>query len=155
VFLGELSVQSANYIAGYVVKKLTSWWDESLQGRAPEFARMSRKPGIGVTAMDAVAESMLAYRGKIELNDVPATLRHGKAEHPLGRFLRRKLRELNGLDPNVPKEVQLQAAREMLPVQALAVTTGKSQKEIVVEVSKGQVAKSKAKADIFKKRGSI
>lgn len=96
VYVGELTFQSAAYIAGYVVKKLTRKDDPRLGGRYPEFARMSLKPGIGAVAIKQIAEVLQSKVGWDEIEktgDVPAVLKHGKKKYPLGRYLRRKLRE--------------------------------------------------------------
>lgn len=96
VLLGDLTLQSAQYVAGYVTKKLTKKEDPKLCGRHPEFARMSLKPGIGAHAMSVVAEALSDAEGAkalASLGDVPVILQHGKRKLPLGRYLRRQLRE--------------------------------------------------------------
>lgn len=98
-----LEPESAQYIAGYTTKKMTNKHDpyviEWLNGRAPEFARMSLKPGIGAAAMEDVADLLTSDSGIIALengNDVPFALQHGKKLKPLGRYLRNVLRKTLG-----------------------------------------------------------
>lgn len=48
VTVGNLDLQSAKYVAGYTAKKITGELSKEHYGdRLPEFALMSRKPGIG------------------------------------------------------------------------------------------------------------
>lgn len=97
IFMGELSLESAQYISGYVTKKMTAPDDPRLYGRYPEFARMSRKPGIGAGAIDELKDffnSKLGQQLLMQTGDVPLALRHGGKQLPLGRYLRRKLREV-------------------------------------------------------------
>jgi len=102
IYLGSLETASASYIASYVTKKLTNKGNALLKGRHPEFARMSLKPGIGADALHDVASVTLQYLdGDV---DVPTTLRHGPKLQPLGRYLTRKLRELNGKAPQAPAQ---------------------------------------------------
>lgn len=123
--LAELSMESAGYIAGYVVKKMTSKYDERLNGRHPEFARMSRKPGLGAPAIRAIADVVVRQGTKLlnETGDVPVKLFGAKAKSiPLGRYLRRKLREEVGFeDIGAPQETLRQQAEEM---RALYESTG-------------------------------
>lgn len=46
--IGEVTFESAAYVARYVLKKVTGGKaEEHYQGRAPEYVTMSRRPGIG------------------------------------------------------------------------------------------------------------
>lgn len=47
VHVGTLTYQSARYVAKYVQKRLTGPRSAEYQGLSPEFALMSRRPGIG------------------------------------------------------------------------------------------------------------
>lgn len=106
LFWGDITPASALYIAGYVTKKMNKE-DPALNGRYPEFARMSLRPGIGAGAMSAVAASLRCEAGRKEIartGDVPFVLRHGSRRHPLGRYLRECLRKelsLVGYDTGV------------------------------------------------------
>lgn len=124
VFIGQLTEQSAAYIVGYVVKKITNpMGKEELAGRHPEFARMSNRPGIGAGFMDEVASTLLEHRLQDSLEDVPMALRHGKRVWPLGRYLRRRLRTRIGREPNAPVAIQQQMEEELRPVREAAFAT--------------------------------
>jgi len=116
VLVGDLNIRSARYITGYVSKKFTRPNDPLLEGRYPEFARMSLRPGIGAAAIPDVASSMMQYKIEEKSADVPSALRHGSTLLPMGRYLRRLLRKQVGLDENAPPEI-LEALRSgLLPV---------------------------------------
>lgn len=105
VMFGDLTPQSASYIAGYVTKKMTSSSDPRLGDLHPEFTRMSNRPGIGAAAMDDLAAVLLSEHGEsyfLDNGDVPMTVLQGGAPKPLGRYLRRKLREKLGWSPDTP-----------------------------------------------------
>lgn len=93
IHVGNLEADSAQYVCGYVIKKMCSKDDERLQGREPEFGRMSRRPGIGVDALWELSSQLMRY--EINSNEI-TTLQHGKSKLPLGRFLRSKLVEMCG-----------------------------------------------------------
>lgn len=115
VDVGTLSVESAQYIAGYVTKKMTRKDDLRLNGRYPEFARMSLRPGIGADFMHDVASSLLEHNLE-DLPDVPGALRHGRRILPIGRYLRRRLRTLVGKEANAPQETLDEASAEVRAV---------------------------------------
>jgi len=51
-FVGNVTVDSANYVAGYTLKKLSGARVAEYNGRRPEFGLMSRRPGIGHEYLD-------------------------------------------------------------------------------------------------------
>lgn len=124
---------SANYIAGYVTKKMTSVSDERLQGRRPEFARMSLKPGIGARALEAVALAMMRSKLDQSMVDVPTGLRHGAEVLRLGRYLRRKLREEIGRSPACP--VPQVGEEELRLVRSYAFCVDKSVEAVFAELA--------------------
>lgn len=154
--LGTLEQLSANYIAGYVTKKMSMYDDPRLL-RAdgsrlhPEFARMSLRPGIGATAMDEVASELMRFNFDTSQADVPSALRHGKKELPLGRYLRQQLRMKIGKDKNTPKEVQLQRSSEMSAMFPREKDDFTSLKSKVLEKFQGKRNSFKAKQQIYKK----
>lgn len=77
ILLGELNETTAAYIAGYVTKKMTKIDDPRLEGRHPEFSRMSLKPGIGYDMVPEIASTILEYDLET-MEDVPTQLQHGK-----------------------------------------------------------------------------
>lgn len=116
VELGQLEIKSAQYVAGYVAKKMTSKDDPRLEGRYPEFARMSLRPGIGYDAMHEVASTLLSLNLDQSQPDVPSGLRHAAQVMPLGRYLRRKLRLMSGKEESAPQETLDEVKKEMLPL---------------------------------------
>lgn len=96
VEVGEVTPDSIQYVAGYVAKKIAY----KFRDLVPEFALMSRRPGIGYQALEDVARLMEDpnFRSYLGLQgDVPAGLMHGRKFYPFGRFLKEKLRALCSL----------------------------------------------------------
>lgn len=118
ILLGTLEAASARYLAGYIEKKLTSSDDPRLEGRHPEFSRMSLRPGIGADMMDEVASTLMQFNIEdTEQGDVPSSLLHGKRRMPLGRYLRQRLRTRVGKEKNAPQttiEAQAETMRPLL-----------------------------------------
>ncbi len=106
IFLGKLQQESAQYIAGYVTKKLTQ--DDNprnteyrqksgiaLNGRHPEFGRMSTQPGLGYYAAVAFGKKIQPFVKKID--DIPPYLVHNGKKWPLGRYLTNVIRKQTDL----------------------------------------------------------
>lgn len=116
--LGELNETTAHYVAGYVTKKMTAPDDPRLEGRPPEFARMSLRPGIGRGAIGSMAANFGSRSGAAALaaelesgtGDVPHEVRINGKKYPLGRYLRKALREEVGFGSETPDHVLYDAA---------------------------------------------
>lgn len=159
VDLARIEPASARYIAGYVIKKMNKHDDERLEGRVPEFARMSNRPGLGASAMDEVASTLMLH--DYDAPDVPSVLQHGRARLPLGRYLRRQLREKMGRSPDAPKEAleemekQVQALREIAKTYAPKGFTDFCTKQEILNLNEGARLNLEAKMHRKAKKGLI
>lgn len=135
VDLGTVGPESAGYICGYTTKKMTAPDDIRLNGRAPEFAQPSLKPGLGQGMMHEYASAYLGLDPLHTQGDVPSSLRHGARELPLGRYLRRELRSLVGLPKDAPPEAMEELAARLSPMweTAWASKTANFKEEIIKE----------------------
>lgn len=154
IYLGTLEDDSAGYLAGYVTKKMTHKDDPRLEGRAPEFGRMSLRPGIGYGALWEIADALLRYELDLSMVDVPEQLRHGMKKLPLGRYLRRKLRLMIGRDEKISQEAVYQIAAELLPVRLAARNDAEnpSLTKKIVELNAGRLRNFEARQRIFGQR---
>ena len=152
--LGTLEPQSMAYVAGYVTKKMTGQDDIRLEGRLPEFARMSLRPGIGLGMMDELASTLMEHRLDEKMIDVPMTLQHGSKQWPLGRYLRRKLRARLGRDENTPWEEIQKRKDEMQPLRETAWNDQKKLSEVYLETTEGKRIQIEAR-ETRKKRNII
>jgi len=162
VHCGDLSTKSAAYIAGYVTKKMTSADDPRLKGRHPEFARMSLRPGIGALSLQPIVDVMTTDAGANELNktgDVPSVIRHNQKKWPLGRYLKKKLRQMYGFEEDkTPQEKIDQWHEEMCGVHEEAQAHPEGPVQGYVELSHhklGKIQSVEGKSKIFKKKGTL
>lgn len=157
VFLGTLEDDSAGYLAGYVVKKMTHKDDPRLAGRHPEFGRMSLRPGIGRDALFEIADSLMKYELNEVMSDVPSALRHGSKQLPLGRYLRRNLRKMVGNDEAAPQATIDEIEKEMLPLR-LAAKASSSEPSLtshILRASEGKYRQFAGKAKLYQRRKSL
>lgn len=161
VFLGTLGEHSCQYVAGYVTKKMTSPDDARLNGRHPEFARMSLRPGIGYDALHDLASVILWLDLADWRTDVPSALRHGNRLMPLGRYLRRELRKMTVphlpgvpyVNPEMSALLEVaEAATRGLKVQGARATLLKN---LLIDASEGKVASLEARSRLYKKRATL
>lgn len=156
IYLGSVGLESAQYVCGYVTKKMTMKDDARLQGRYPEFCRMSLRPGIGAGAMDELASQLMRY-DLCKDGDVPVSLRHGKRLLPLGRYLRVKLRRLIGRDESAPESEVRKYEAEMLPLllRARASEEDPSLRSQLVKSTAQAVRNMEARQRIFKSEKTL
>lgn len=88
ISLGSVTFESAQYVAGYVTKKITGpQAAEHYDGRVPEYATMSRRPGIGRNFIEEHGASLYAL-GRVPLPNTTAT-------RAMPAYYDRKLQELD------------------------------------------------------------
>lgn len=155
----ELNPTTAQYIAGYTVKKMTSKDDVRLLGKHPEFARMSNRPGLAAGVIEYLIKSITSPSGDFFLSDtldVPQALKHGKTALPLGRYLIKKFRESAGVDGEISKKKLLEEM-QTLWFDAIASTgeAPQSLKQLLVSNNEGRVRNIEAKHNLYSKKGSL
>ena len=159
IFVGSLETHSAQYIAQYTTKKLTAPDDTRLkrgnQWLHPEFARMSRRPGIGSNMMANVAEVLLKLDLETSESDVPVTLRHGSDEYPLGRYLRQQLRMQLGKEPKASDAILQKLMETMRPLQLAGRSHSSGLKGAIMDQTAGKIARQEARSRIFKKQRTL
>lgn len=156
VQVAEFNNLTAQYIAGYVVKKMTAKDDARLNGRHPEFARQSNRPGIGAKAMEMLAQSLHTDAGLddfLRTGDVPTHLVMGQRSIPLGRYLRQKLREEMGVPLHVQQASKdrrsFEASVEMLSLLADSIFDKKPIKKKILEINANRIASLEGREKLY------
>lgn len=98
-----MSPGTAQYLAAYTTKKLTSSSDERLlPGQEPEFRTSSRRPPLGhAFVAEVVAQYRTVAGRKVtdERGDIEKTFRYQGTVYPLPKYVIRKAREALGIPP--------------------------------------------------------
>lgn len=161
--VGELNKHTAQYVAGYVNKKLTKEGDKYLEGKKPEFSLMSRRPGIGYGSLPVIVQgaNTLCYQNHMDIEqDVPKQINFGKEAMPLGRYLREKLRKIYGYDT---KEHKRQRGKKYEAVQdekmrqeaVLAREAGRDVLQAEIEDRIQKIKKMEVRQKLFSRRNKI
>lgn len=105
---GQLTPASAQYIAGYVTKKMTNPNNlrvrEWLNGRHPEFMRCSQ--GIAHDAAKKIADSLVD--AELEEAQLTSTLNYNGKSLYLGRYMKAKIQKYTNKE-EITNELRLQA----------------------------------------------
>lgn len=114
ITIAEFSRQRASYVAGYTIKKLTQE-DAFDDGRQPEFALMSRMPGIGLNYVNNIIEAMKRGNYILVSDDsnnsvdrsraipLPSQVRIDGKLYPLDNYMRSKIRDVLDKYPDSEK----------------------------------------------------
>lgn len=104
VHVGEFNSSTAGYCCGYITKFLGDR-SRGVVWNTPEFARSSRRPGLGANAAKIIGGSLVKSRDyTIKDRDIPHELRFGGKKFALGRYLLSKIREEVGFAPDHAKK---------------------------------------------------
>lgn len=155
VTLDGLENASAGYIAGYTVKKMTAKDDMRLNGRHPEYARMSLRPGIGYNFMYEVASGLLEHDYHKKYVDVPGELLHGGKPKPIGRYLHGKLREMVGKDGKTPEEVLQQMEKEMQTLREDAFNNSRSFAQEIANAGEAKRKRLEAREKMYRRKKTL
>lgn len=147
-YCGDVTEQSAMYVCGYTIKKMTSTDDSRLDGRYPEFSRMSNRPGIAADAVVPISQALLEVKPDLFEEDLPRVIRLGGGYFALGRYLRSKMKELV---PVRDRFVDYNDVEEILYSRGFPDYENLDAQE----VQRGRKVKARAKILQFKKRNDL
>jgi len=136
----------ANYVSGYVQKRMFRADDFRLHGRYPEFARWSRTPPLGAGVIPRILEVVEQYQLHDALSDVPSALNMGKhGRLALGRTLQKHLRLALGRDEKAPRAAWLPHAMRSGLADAAAGELGTSSRAMGEALAELLEAKRRAR----------
>lgn len=157
--VATVEIGSAQYVAGYVNKKMTFRDDPRLEGREPEFSRQSKQAGgLGADFIkNFVAPVYLQYEDRyLEGSaDVPSALTVGGRIQPLGRYLRHVLREAVGRSRKAPPSAFEEYKETLWPLQEAAIANQTGLKAQVLSRYVGKIRSLEALSKIHKQRRSM
>lgn len=148
--VGTTTVNSIQYVAGYVLKKFVNKKTDTI---TPEFTLMSRRPGIGFYAYESylnLYNNNSSFRDYFDKkHSLPSTVSFGGHTYPLDRYFKWKL--YNTLDVS-DRQVFLDFACKTLKSQGDAFRAGyRNLFEYEIDIDKQKRLNQKVKQEIFSK----
>lgn len=146
VHVGEVTQDSIAYVAGYVTSKLTRKGD----GRTPEFALMSRRPGLGFEAILDIAHYLQTLSPDcLSSSDIRQIHVNGHM-WPIGRHILSKLRIISdirdGLEEYIASYETMYRESQLKGVDFLS---------YIVEQDNQRFLNLEKRQNLFKKRNKI
>ncbi|WNK13862.1 MAG: replication initiator protein [Microvirus sp.] len=126
IHCGTAEAASIQYVSGYVVKSMTKTTDKRLEGKNPEFALMSRKPGLGYGVVPRMVEAYHTAAGQTVLEQehwIASRIQQEQKKYPLGRYLTEKVVSQLGLTKEERKNHLAKLCRIMYDKKATQTTT--------------------------------
>lgn len=152
--VGTTTVNSIQYVAGYVLKKFVN---KKMDTITPEFTLMSRRPGIGFYAYESyinLYNNNSAFRHYFDTqHKLPSTISFNGRTYPLDRYFKWKL--YDSLDVS-ERQVFLDFAFKTLKRQGEAIRSGYNNLfEFEIDVDKQARLNQKSKITIYNKRRDL
>lgn len=127
VSVDQLSNARCKYIAGYVVKKMTTMDDERLDGRTPEFRITPRRPPLGYGLLYELLE-MISVNKRFRYQFLshtycPSSLYLGGDHIRIPRYVRDKLRFLFNDPKHKKKQQEMARTRSWQDAQSVKALT--------------------------------
>lgn len=143
IHLGNLEHKSAQYIAGYMLKKLGH---QATEGKHKEFSRMSLRPGIGQKGTVDMSKELLKRHFLLSsMEDVPNEVRVDGKKMPIGRYLKKNLRVAIGRQPLAPQELlqRMKQEKAEMPQEEKDRIEGQREAQYQSAIAKVKIASSK------------
>lgn len=170
-YIGDVNKDTTAYVAGYVLKGKKRMEELTSNGLTPEFARMSRNPGIGAFAVPKIVSALNGDKGQYAFKngDVPNELAHGGIRAPLGRYLKTKIRQDLGRDIKCPNETLQMLKKEFQEEWKAVLSYSKTKKykkgqfessrdfaqRILVAKNQGRIDSAENKERLFSKKEKL
>jgi len=94
IYVGTVQSASISYVCGYMTKRMTNKKDLRLNGKPPEFATMSLRPGLGAGIVPRILKAYKTEAGQAALAAegwIASHLQTTGFKYPMGKYITNKL----------------------------------------------------------------